>query len=85
MNPLRQARRFDPSGDYVRRYVPELASVTKGHIHTPWQLPAARRRQLRYPARSLKIHSSERTACHPPAYRVNRDHAAPPRRSSRRA
>jgi deoxyribodipyrimidine photo-lyase len=25
MNPIRQARRFDPAGDYVRRYVPELA------------------------------------------------------------
>ena len=25
LNPARQARRFDPSGDYVRRYVPELA------------------------------------------------------------
>jgi deoxyribodipyrimidine photolyase len=26
MNPLRQAQRFDPAGDYVRRYVPELAA-----------------------------------------------------------
>ena len=25
MNPIRQARRFDPRGEYVRRYVPELA------------------------------------------------------------
>ena len=25
LNPLRQAKRFDPRGDYVRRYVPELA------------------------------------------------------------
>ncbi|HEX6873218.1 MAG TPA: deoxyribodipyrimidine photo-lyase, partial [Micromonosporaceae bacterium] len=25
VNPIRQARRFDPDGDYVRRYVPELA------------------------------------------------------------
>ncbi|HLH58374.1 MAG TPA: deoxyribodipyrimidine photo-lyase, partial [Streptosporangiaceae bacterium] len=27
MNPLRQSRRFDPSGDYIRRYVPELADL----------------------------------------------------------
>ncbi len=40
MNPLRQARRFDPSGDYVRRYVPELSALDPPHIHTPWHLPA---------------------------------------------
>ena len=27
LNPLRQADRFDPDGDYVRRYVPELAGL----------------------------------------------------------
>src|SRR5581483_5004101 len=27
LNPLRQARRFDPEGEYVRRYLPELESV----------------------------------------------------------
>ena len=49
MNPLRQATRFDHDGDYVRRYVPELASLAAPHIHTPWKLPPAQRRQLRYP------------------------------------
>jgi deoxyribodipyrimidine photo-lyase len=49
MNPLRQATRFDHGGDYVRRYVPELASLAAPAIHTPWKLPAAHRRQLRYP------------------------------------
>ena len=49
LNPLRQAARFDPDGDYVRRYVPELASLAGPAVHTPWKLPAARRRQLRYP------------------------------------
>ena len=36
MNPLRQAQRFDPAGDYVRRYVPELAALPPDRIHTPW-------------------------------------------------
>jgi deoxyribodipyrimidine photo-lyase len=49
MNPLRQARRFDPSGDYVRRYIPELAALTTPGIHQPWRLPSPLRRQLRYP------------------------------------
>jgi deoxyribodipyrimidine photo-lyase len=49
MNMLRQARRFDPSGDYVRRYLPELAGLTAPDIHMPRRLPPALRRQLRYP------------------------------------
>jgi deoxyribodipyrimidine photo-lyase len=38
LNPLRQARRFDPDGTYVRRYVPELASIEGGAVHEPWKL-----------------------------------------------
>jgi deoxyribodipyrimidine photo-lyase len=37
-NLLRQARRFDPDGDYVRRYIPELAGVSGAAVHTPWTL-----------------------------------------------
>ena len=36
LNPLRQARRFDPDGDYVRRYVPELAHLEGRAVHEPW-------------------------------------------------
>ncbi len=38
-NPVTQGRKFDPSGDYVRRYVPELAGVPGGAVHEPWNLP----------------------------------------------
>jgi deoxyribodipyrimidine photo-lyase len=38
-NPTSQARKFDPDGDYVRRYVPELAAVPGRHIHEPWKMP----------------------------------------------
>lgn len=41
-NLLRQAHRFDPAGDYVRRYIPELAAVPGPQVHEPWQLPAVR-------------------------------------------
>ena len=37
-NPLRQARRFDPDGAYVRRYVPELAGIEGSAVHEPWKL-----------------------------------------------
>ncbi|GAA2330341.1 deoxyribodipyrimidine photo-lyase [Dactylosporangium salmoneum] len=43
-NPLRQAERFDPTGDYVRRYVPELADIPGKAIHEPWKQPASTRR-----------------------------------------
>jgi len=49
MNPLRQASRFDPSGAYVRRYVPELASLDTRQIHAPWTLGAGPRYRLGYP------------------------------------
>ncbi|WP_333767947.1 cryptochrome/photolyase family protein [Streptomyces sp. IBSBF 2435] len=39
LNPLLQARRHDPAGDYVRRWVPELASVDGSAVHEPWKLP----------------------------------------------
>lgn len=48
LNPLRQAERYDPDGDYVRRYLPELAEIPGPAVHTPWKLPA-RRRPSEYP------------------------------------
>ena len=34
-NPTVQGQRFDPDGDYVRRYVPELRAVKGGAVHDP--------------------------------------------------
>ncbi|MGV0837635.1 cryptochrome/photolyase family protein [Mycolicibacterium thermoresistibile] len=39
LNPVRQAQRYDPDGDYVRRWVPELADIGGAAVHTPWELP----------------------------------------------
>ena len=41
LNPVRQAKRHDPDGAYVRRYVPELADVDAAYVHEPWKAPAA--------------------------------------------
>ena len=46
-NPTRQGQRFDPGGDYVRRYVPELAGLPAADIHEPAE---AARRRCGYPA-----------------------------------
>jgi deoxyribodipyrimidine photo-lyase len=50
LNPLRQAQRFDPRGEYVRRYVPELQGLEGASVHEPWLLPDGQRRRLGYPA-----------------------------------
>lgn len=34
-NPITQSRRFDPDGQFIRRYLPELAQVPDAHIHFP--------------------------------------------------
>ncbi len=36
-NPVTQGRKFDPDGDYIRRWVPELADVRSPAIHAPWE------------------------------------------------
>jgi deoxyribodipyrimidine photo-lyase len=48
-SPLRQAHRFDPEGEYVRRYLPELEAIEGAAAHEPWRLPGAQHRQLDYP------------------------------------
>jgi len=48
-NALRQARRFDPDGDYVRRHVPELAGAAGAEVHEPGRLRPEERRRLDYP------------------------------------
>jgi len=35
-NPVLQGETFDPDGDYVRRWVPELARLRADAIHAPW-------------------------------------------------
>ena len=40
-NPVTQGEKFDPRGDYVRRWVPELAGLPAELVHRPWEQPPA--------------------------------------------
>lgn len=35
-NPILQSQKFDPSGEYIKTYVPELRGLPAAHIHAPW-------------------------------------------------
>jgi len=38
-NPILQGEKFDPEGEYVRRWVPELAEVPMKYLNKPWEMP----------------------------------------------
>jgi deoxyribodipyrimidine photo-lyase len=38
-NPVMQGRKFDPNGNYVRRWCPELARLPNEFIHAPFSAP----------------------------------------------
>jgi len=40
-NPVSQSRKFDPEGEYIRRWLPELAQVPGEYINETWKMPIA--------------------------------------------
>jgi len=36
-NPILQSAKFDPNGDYIRKWIPELHGVDEKDIHAPWE------------------------------------------------
>lgn len=56
-NPVSQSRKFDPDGNYIRRWVPELAAVPSTEIHDPWLRPHGV--PAGYPA-PIVVHADER-------------------------
>jgi deoxyribodipyrimidine photo-lyase len=35
-NPITQSLRFDPKGQFIKKYIPELTNFNEDEIHTPW-------------------------------------------------
>ncbi|MBI5294410.1 MAG: deoxyribodipyrimidine photo-lyase [Chloroflexi bacterium] len=66
-NPVLQGIKFDPNGDYVRKWVPELAHLDTAAIHAPWgqglKVPG-------YPERPIITRDKERTLT---AYRAAKE------------
>ncbi len=57
-NPVVQGEKFDPEGEFVRRWVPELASVPDALIHRPWMRPGLVS-ETRY-VRRVVLHEEQR-------------------------
>ncbi|HEY3330133.1 MAG TPA: deoxyribodipyrimidine photo-lyase [Capsulimonadaceae bacterium] len=66
-NPVSQGEKFDPRGEYVRKYIPELAKVPDKYVHKPWLLSPTEqayvgcRIGIDYPA-PIVDHAVQRTA-----------------------
>ena len=56
-NPVTQGLKFDPEGEYVRKFVPELAHLQGKKVHEPWDDPHGY--SLGYPKRIID-HGQER-------------------------
>lgn len=37
-NPVKQSREHDPTGSFIKKWIPELANCPQEHIHTPWNM-----------------------------------------------
>jgi deoxyribodipyrimidine photo-lyase len=44
-NPVLQGRKFDSTGSYIRRWLPELVDVPDKFIHIPWDMSPQLQRQ----------------------------------------
>jgi deoxyribodipyrimidine photo-lyase len=60
-NPVSQGEKFDPGGQFVRQWVPELADAPDDLVHQPWKDPALLAK-TRYPARVV-LHEEQREKC----------------------
>ena len=61
-NPVTQGRKFDPDGDYVRRWVPELASLPARYVHCPWDADQLPIDAQGYPDRIVDHHAEREEA-----------------------
>ena len=46
-NPVLQGKKFDPEGDYIAQWVPELAALPPKFRHEPWKLSAAQQAEYK--------------------------------------
>ena len=45
-NPVTQGKKFDPDGEYIRQWIPELTHFPARYIHEPWNAPDALQKEI---------------------------------------
>ena len=45
-NPITQSEKFDGTGKFIRKYVPEIGNCSDKEIHAPWQIPPLRQQSI---------------------------------------
>ena len=55
-NPTTQSQKFDPNGQFIKKYIPELESLSNRAIHEPWKEPKddLLKKRYNYPDRIVK-------------------------------
>src|SRR3984957_1551547 len=61
-NPVTQSERFDPNGDFIRQYCPELADFNNRDIHNPHVRIPLLAAQCGYPAPTVNLDTSRKYA-----------------------
>ena len=66
-NPVLQSTKFDPNGDYIRKWIPELRGVDTKNIHAPWEKGI---KVMGYPERPIIERDKDRTL---QAYKLSKE------------
>jgi len=66
-NPVLQSTKFDPNGNYIRKWVPELRGVDTKDIHAPWEKGI---KVKGYPERPIVERDKDRTLR---AYKISKE------------
>jgi deoxyribodipyrimidine photo-lyase len=61
-NPVTQSKKFDPKGDYIRRWIPELRTMNDKFIHEPWLAPANQLANSTYPSPIVDLAATRQRA-----------------------
>ena len=47
-NPILQGKKFDPKGDYVRKFIPSLTKIPDKFVHSPWEMSIEEQKQYNF-------------------------------------